>query len=434
MLDKDIINCRDTIVGIDTLVKNIYGEDTKYINFDNAATTPPFKNIFDELEKYMNYYASVGRGVGYKSKLSSDLYNKSRQRVKKFFDINDERYTVIYSMNTTQSINILANALVKSKKDIVISTRMEHHSNDLPWRKYATVKYVEVDEKGKLKVEQFEKLCKKYLGKVKVVTVTGASNVTGYINDVHYIAKIAHKYNAVIVVDGAQLVPHKKINILGSCKEEEIDFMVFSAHKMYAPFGTGVIVGKIDRFSEKYPFIPGGGTVDIVGHDRVFWLKAPKKEEGGTPNVAGVLALITAMDDMENIGLDKIELQENLLKDYFTEKIMKIPEVTLYYDPDDKKRVSVCCFNIKGHRHQELAEYLGNKECIGIRTGCFCAQPYVKKLLGIKDSDTFIFASDKSLYTPGMIRVSFAFYNTVEEIDYFIEAVKRFIKITDDKK
>lgn len=428
MLMKDIINCKDLFVGLDTLVPNPNGENVRYINFDNAATTPPFKEELKVLENYMNYYSSIGRGNGYKAKISTDIYEESRNRVKKFFNIDkNDSYTVIYGMNTTGCMNLLANTLIDDKKDIIIATRMEHHSNDLPWRRVGTVKYVEVDEKGKLKLDQFETLAKKYADRLKVITVSGASNVTGYINDINYVARIAHKYGAMMVVDGAQLVPHRKINLNKKNFDEEIDYLVFSAHKMYAPFGTGVIVGKKNPFIKKDSSMPGGGTVDIVGHDRVFWLDPPEKVEGGTQNIVGVLALMISMDEIEKIGFDLMEKQESLLRDHFTEEIKGMQNIKLYYDTDEKNRLGVCGFNIEGIYHEVLAEYLGKDCSIGIRDGCFCAQPYVKKILGIRDQDTFVLAYDKTLKSPGIVRVSFAPYNTISEVDYCLECINKFI-------
>lgn len=429
MLVKDVINCRDLFVGLDSLVINPKGENVNYINFDNAATTPPFKEVTRVLERYMNYYSSIGRGIGYKAKLSTEIYQESRKRIKKFFNIEEnDSYTVIYGMNTTTCINVLASTLINDKADIIITTKMEHHSNDLPWRRVGTVKYVDVDEKGKLKMDEFETLAQKYQDRLKVIAVSGASNVTGYINDINYVAKVAHKYGAKIVVDGAQLVPHRRVDLKRENLDEEIDFLVFSAHKMYAPFGTGVIVGKKQPFEIKDSVMPGGGTIDIVGQDKVFWLDPPEKVEGGTQNIVGVLALMISMDEIDKLGLDNMEKQENVLRNYFTDEIKSLQKIKLYYDMNEVNRLAVCSFNVEGVYHDVLAKYLGEDCSIGIRDGCFCAQPYVKRILGIEDTSTFIFVGDNDAQTPGLVRVSFAPYNTISEVDFCLDCISRFIK------
>lgn len=419
----------ELIYGNDVTVRNSLGQEKRYINFDNAATTPPFKGVIDSLTEYMKYYSSVDRGVGYKSFISSKIFEDSRENIMEFLGASSSKgYTAIFDENTTHCLNMIARMIIKDKSDVVICTRMEHHSNDLPWRRYATIKYVDVDEKGKLNKNEFEELSYKYRDRLRVITVTGASNVTGYINDIYDIASIAHKYNALIVVDGAQLVPHKNISVCNEDSSKSIDFISFSAHKMFAPFGIGVIIGRKDIVERCEPMMPGGGTVDIVGRNVVFWEHAPKKHEGGTQNIAGVVALDAAINEMRKIGFDVIEERERNLENYFTKNIQDIDGVKIYYDPNEINRVPVCTFGVEGYTHREVGSFLGDEKCIGVRTGCFCAQVYMKILMGLKDTDTFIYAIDKNLKSPGLIRVSLAFYNTTREIDYFMDSLYELIE------
>ena len=237
--------------------------------------TPPFKTVMDDVMNFSSWYSSIHRGTGYKSKLSSQVYEDGRKAVEKFIGADSELDTIIFTKNTTESINLLAHVLAEFHKDeIIISTSMEHLANDLPWRKRFKVEYVKIDEKGNLLLEDLENKLIKNRGKVRLVTVAGASNVTGLINPIHEIARIAHRYNAEICVDGAQLVPHLPVNMEEHQSDEHIDYLAFSAHKMYAPFGVGVLVGKKKTFEPGNPMIYGGGAVRLVSHDFIEWEKS----------------------------------------------------------------------------------------------------------------------------------------------------------------
>ncbi|MEG2338629.1 MAG: aminotransferase class V-fold PLP-dependent enzyme, partial [Clostridium sp.] len=207
-------NYRKLFAGINTPIALESGECIIPINFDNAATTPPFKCVNNSIMENILMYGSIGRGKGQKSEYCSYAYEESREFVLDFLNIKrKDLYSVVYVKNTTEGINLLAKALIKKKDDIIVTSRMEHHANDLPWRREGTVKYIEVDDRGKLDICSLEKLFKKYKGKIKVLSITGASNVTGYITNIESLASIAHSYGAKIVVDAAQLIAHRKISM-----------------------------------------------------------------------------------------------------------------------------------------------------------------------------------------------------------------------------
>lgn len=219
---------RKLFVGLDKKV-NVEGKGRIIpINFDNAATTPPFKRVMKKILETSEYYGSIERGDGQKSLYCSDLYEESRNYLLKYFNAPEDIYTAIFVANTTDGLNMLSNILINSKDDIVITTRMEHHSNDLPWRGKCNLKYVEVREDGRININDIEELVDKYRERIKYITITGASNVTGYINDIKRIAKLIHKYGGKIIVDGAQLVPHKRVSMCQEDSSENIDFLVFS--------------------------------------------------------------------------------------------------------------------------------------------------------------------------------------------------------------
>lgn len=412
--------------GINSLVPLENGDKVPYINFDNAATTPPFSSVISEINNFSPYYSSVHRGTGYKSIISSQFYDKSRDIVLDFVKADPNYHTAIFVKNTTEAINKLSYRLKDEIGDgIVLSTYMEHHSNDLPWRYKYNVDYVDVDEYGRLSLDHLEHLLKKYKRKVKLLAISGASNVTGYINPIHTIAKLAHKYGSKILVDGAQLVPHHPINIKSVGDLTHIDYIAFSAHKMYAPFGTGVLIAPKDTFKDGFSDHIGGGTIDLVTPKEVVWASPPEKEEAGTPNLLGVVALIESIKTLKKLGMKKVsDYERNLIK-YTLEKIRTIPNIKLYDDGNIKNKVSIISFNIDGLYHETVATILSSEGGIGVRNGCFCAQPYIQKLLNISQEDIEKYKQDENTLRPGTVRVSYGLYNNYREINIFIELLNQ---------
>ena len=248
-------------LGLETRVPLAAGGSTIGINLDNGATTPPFISVLEEINRFAPLYGSVHRGAGYKSVISSQIYEQARTEVLKFVGGDVRTDVVIFVKNTTEALNKLANRFwEKNKKTVILTTCMEHHSNLLPWRDKFHVDYIEIDEQGRLRLDDLISKLERYQGAVKLVTVTGASNVTGHRNPIHKIAELAHRYGAKICVDGAQLVPHAPMDMRPATSPEHIDFLAFSAHKMYAPFGTGVLIGPRVFFEEGAPDYQGGGT------------------------------------------------------------------------------------------------------------------------------------------------------------------------------
>lgn len=413
------------ICGLDILFPLANGNKVPYINFDNAATTPPFSSVLYGINHFSPYYSSVHRGTGYKSIISSCLYDQARNIVLDFVKADPKYHVAVFVKNTTEAINKLSHRLKDEIKDgIVLSTYMEHHSNDLPWRYKYNVDYIEVDTKGRLSLDHLEYLLKKYKGKVKLVTLTGASNVTGYINPVHKIAELAHRYGSKILVDGAQLVPHHPVDMKPIEDPAHIDYIAFSAHKMYAPFGTGVLIAPKDTFKTGFSDHIGGGTVDLVTIDEVIWVSPPEKEEAGTPNLFGVVALIESIKTLKKLGMKNISEYERGLTRYTLEKMKTIPNIILYDDGHVENKVSIISFNIDGLYHGTVATALSLEGGIGVRNGCFCAQPYVQKLLNISKKDIENYKENKGMPRPGTVRISYGLYNDFKEINIMIELLK----------
>ncbi|NOX88729.1 MAG: aminotransferase class V-fold PLP-dependent enzyme [Calditrichaeota bacterium] len=427
-----IENVKQFIVGYDSKVPLITGEEKRYINFDNAASTPVLEPVLETINRFMPWYSSIHRGTGFKSQLSTNIYNKTREIVLNYCRANDDAHIVIYGKNTTEMINKLARRLLIEDDQVVFSTWMEHHSNDLPWRYNQRVVHIEVDEQGRLDLNDLRNKLDEFKGKVRLVAVTGASNVTGYINPVHEIAKMAHEHGAEILVDAAQLAPHRALDLKPQDDPGHIDYLALSAHKIYAPFGQGALVANKDVFTRGNPDQVGGGVVDVVDKDYVFWSEPPEREEAGTPNLIGALALAKALQVVDEIGMDKIAEHEMKLTSYALKKLKKLPGMTIYGSDDEndvENRLGVITFNLEGFYHAYLASILNYEYAVGVRNGCFCAHPYLKKLLKITPEENEAYEKrvlnhDRS-QIPGAIRMSFGMYNNEEEVDIFVEALQR---------
>ena len=412
-----IDDLRKLFVGLDKKV-NINGKGRIVpINFDNAATTPPFKRVVKRVLETTEYYGSIARGDGQKSQYCSDLYEECRRYILKYFNAPEEIYTAIFVGNTTDGLNKLSNILINNKDDIVITTRMEHHSNDLPWRNKCDLKYVEVNEDGRINIKE------RYKEKVKYITITGASNVTGYINDIRKISGLIHKYGGKIIVDGAQLVPHKKIYMYKKDSLENIDFLVFSGHKIYAPFGSGAIIGLRKDFNNNLPDTKGGGTVEYVIDNNQLWLNTPEKNEAGTPNLFGAVAIMEAMKEIEKIGFERIEKNEKELLQYLINGLKELNRVKLYADNDCiDDRLGILVFTIDGMKYYEVGEKLSEIKAIGVRQGGFCSHPYTRRVLGIPNNQLQEYINKNGI--PGLVRVSLGIYNSKKEANIFLETVE----------
>ena len=425
------VNPRDLIVGIDAKVPVLDGSYKTYINFDNAASTPVLKPVLDKVNEFMPWYSSVHRGTGYKSRLSTELYDQAHAMVADFVGANHKDHTVIFGKNTTEAINKLSYRLGLKKTDIVIISDLEHHSNDLPWRVQSTVKRIRTDKNGAIDSEHYVKLLSKYRGRVKLVAVSGASNVTGFVPNIHWMAKLAHKHGAQIMVDAAQLGAHRRIRMLPLKDPEHLDYVTLSAHKMYAPFGTGALIGRKDTFSQGATEQCGGGTIELVTANTVVWATSPDRDEAGSPNVVGAVAFATALKTLDEIGMSAIAKHERHITAYALRRLKEVPGMQLYGNTgssDSSDRLGVIAFNIGDLSHFLVAAILSDEWAIAVRNGCFCAHPYVMHLLDIPGSmvrqvRTEILEHRKN-HMPGLVRISFGIYNTIEEVDILVEALK----------
>ncbi|EEJ0015108.1 cysteine desulfurase [Listeria innocua] len=374
---------------------------------DNAATSQKPKQVIEALTHYYEFdNANVHRGVHTLAARATDAYESARGKVAKFIHAR-EVAEIIFTRGTTSAINLVvdsyAEANIEAGDEIVISY-LEHHSNLIPWqqlakRKGAVLKYIELEEDGTISVEQ----AKKTIGeKTKIVALAHVSNVLGTITPIKEIAAIAHKFGAVILVDGAQAVPHMEVNVV----DLDADFYAFSGHKMMAPTGIGALYGKRELLDAMEPTEFGGEMIDFVELYDSTWKELPWKFEAGTPIIGGAIALGAAIDYLAEVGLANIHAHEQELASYAIEEMSKIEGITIYGPKDASKRCGLVTFNLEGAHPHDIATIL-DEDGIAIRAGHHCAQPLMKWL-------------DVS----STARASFYIYNTKEEIDALIDGLK----------
>lgn len=421
---------RDRWVGLDVEVPVAGGEWLSYVNLDNTASTPALRVVRDRVHAFMDWYSSVHRGAGFKSRVSTEAYEDAREVVRAFVGADADRDRVVFTKHTTESINVLAAAIGPSDAGRVAVSVMEHHSNMLPWRRLGAVDHIEVDADGRLRLDSLEDVLRRGEGRVRLVALTAASNVTGYLNPIEDAARLAHTYGARILIDAAQLVAHRAIGMRSHDDPAHLDFVAFSGHKIYAPYGAGVLVGDAAVLDAGDPLLVGGGAVQIVTRDSVMWERAPDREEAGSPNVVGAVALALAIQAVTTMGFDTVERIEAGLTARALRGLTAIGGVQVLGSADADRlddRLGVLTFTVDGLHYGHVAAALSHEWAIGVRDGCFCAHPYLLELLRVDDatieqSQDEIRRGDKR-NVPGAVRASVAPYNTDAEIDRLIDGI-----------
>ena len=388
------------------LEEKVYNKDLIY--FDNGATTQKPRCVVEKIEEgYYHLNANIHRGVHYLSQKATEAHEAARSTVADFLHAG-KLEEIIFTRGTTEAINLVATSFGEAfchEGDEVIVSVMEHHSNIVPWqmlceRKGMKLRVVPMNERGELDLDVFKSLLNE---KTKIVSIAHVSNVLGTINPVAEIIRIAHAKNVPVLVDGAQAVPHIPVNVV----ELDADFYVFSGHKIYGPTGIGALYGKSDWLNAIPPYQGGGEMIATVTFEKTTYNELPFKFEAGTPDYIGSTALAEALRYVQNIGLDKIAAHEHELLTYCTEKLLEIEGMRIIGTAKEKS--SVISFLV-GNIHPYDLGMLLDKLGIAVRTGHHCAQPLID-----------------SLGIPGTVRASFAFYNTKEEIDTFVAALKRVV-------
>ena len=404
-MQRSIVNSYELRNDFPIFKKKINGKDLVYL--DNASTTQkPYSVINSITDFYSNYNSNIHRAVYQLAEEATDLYEQSRKKIANFINVRPEE--IIFTRNTTESINLIAHSWARSnlkKDDVIAITEIEHHSNIVPWQILCQeigtrLEYVGIDESGFLDVEYLIELISSR--KVKLVSISHMSNVLGTIVPIERIIKTAHEYKIPVIVDGAQSVPHMPVD----AKNLDCDFLVFSAHKMLGPTGVGVLYAKKELLEKMKPFMGGGDMIKEVFKFHTNYNEVPYKFEAGTPNIADVVGFGAAVDYLEKIGMENIRKHEIYLTEYALESMQSLKYITIYGPMDSKFRGGVISFNIADIHPHDLATIM-NDHGIAIRSGHHCAQVLMQRL-----------------DVPATSRASFYIYNTKEEIDKFVNAIK----------
>ena len=422
---------REHFAGVDLPVPVYGGATATGINFDNAASTPPLNRVRDMVTTFSDLYSSVHRGTGYKSRLSTEAYEQARELVARFLNVDEKDQVVIFVKGTTDALNRIAAAEARLDGRQVLVTEMEHHADLLPWRHRSGHMMVGLSDEGHIDLEAIEQALKTSDGKISLVAICGASNVTGFVSPIHEVAALAHRYGARVSVDAAQLAPHHRIDVRAGDDPGHLDFVSLSGHKMYAPYGAGVLVAPRDFFAGA-PEVMGGGAISIVTWDDTVWADLPDREEAGSPNVIGAVALGVAIETLLELGFDEMLDHEVTLGLRLIDGLSEIPGVTVLggVEPHTSgTRLALASFVVDGLHHGLVAAALSHEWGIAVRHGCFCANPYVFHLLHMSRDDVVAVEGEvtagRRKALPGAVRASLAPYNTEAEIDRFLEAVRQ---------
>lgn len=420
---------REHFAGVDLPVPVMGGRTVTGINFDNAASTPPLKRVREMVTNFSDVYSSVHRGTGYKSRMSTEAYEQAREQVAQFLGVDTKNQVVIFVKGTTDALNRIAAEQARLDGRQVLVTEMEHHADLLPWRHRSGHIMVGLTKEGHIDVEAIDHELKTYEGSIGLVAICGASNVTGFVSPIHEVAEVAHRHGARISVDAAQLAPHHPIEMLPAGDPGHLDFVSFSGHKMYAPYGAGVLVAPRDFFAGA-PEVMGGGAISIVTWDDTVWADLPDREEAGSPNVIGAVALGVAIETLLELGFTEMLSYEVELGGRLVSGLESIQGVQVLGGAEPcsaRTRLALASFVVDGLHHGLVAAALSHEWGIAVRHGCFCANPYVFHLLHMNKNDVSAVEQEvtsghrKAL--PGAVRASLAPYNTAAEVDRFLDAV-----------
>lgn len=391
--------------------------------FDHGASThAPLPVIEAVNDLMMNKYANIHRGNHTLSLESSDLFDDVQETIAAFVGTDTERSAVIFTQNTTMALDIVAHTM-SFTPGATLTTLMEHHSNDLPHRSRGEVLHADVDEFGRVLYEDVQE--KLDQGGVKLLAVTGASNVTGYMPDIARLARMAHAAGAKILVDAAQLYAHAAIDVKPAEHPEHIDFLAIAGHKAYSPYGGAALIADRDVMDAVPPYMAGGGTVRWVTADNALWTTGPDRHMGGTPNIPGAIALGAATKFLADVGMDNVRQHEVELIDYALKRFAEFDDIVLFGPQESKQKGAVFSFVPGNASHAAFSTALDRHYGIATRNGCFCAHPLLHKLLKLGDTTQWTDALNRgeSIELPGAVRAAVGIYNTQGELDLLFGAL-----------
>jgi selenocysteine lyase/cysteine desulfurase len=400
----------------DRKVPLIDGGEASLLYLDHAASTHSPSCVLERYTRFMTEeYANIHRGTHLLSRVATRSFDECYQTVADFIGGDLDSGAIVFLGNTTQAIDLVAH-VVDPLPGKVLVTELEHHSNDLPYRKRGPLLRARADAQGRLDMDHVRDLLRSNL--VKLVAVTGASNVTGWMPDIHALARLAHEHGALIACDCAQLLAHRRIDVRDVDHPEHLDFIAAAGHKAYAPFGSSFLYGPRWLLDDAPPYLPGGGTASRVSARRVEFVNTPDRHQGGTPNIGGVIAMAESLRFLAKVGMDRIREHERELTAAAMAGMQKIDGVTVYGPPVPDERLGVVSFNVEGVSDLLAAAVLSEERGIACRNGRFCAHIYVDRLLAAQRGQ-----SAEHGATPGAVRASFGIYNTRADVERLLEGV-----------
>ena len=400
------------------------GRERPYLSLDSAASTSALPAVARSVHEFLPWYSSVHRGAGYKSRRATEAYEAAREAALTFAGRDpDGPDTAIICRNTTEAINHLAYRLRLRRDEVVVTTVIEHHANLLPWARLCRRRFVECEPDGTFGVDAVAEALDDG-ERPRLLALSGASNVSGWLPPVESIIEAAHERGVPVLVDGAQMAAHVPLPTTA-------DFVAWSGHKMYAPFGAGVLVGPRRAFADGDPFLAGGGAVDLVDLDEVAWTEPPEREEAGSPNVVGAVAMHSAIEELGRIGWAAIADHDRRLAPRLREGLADIEGVRLLGPESTAAVLPLATFTVEGLPHALVAARLSAEFAIGVRHGCFCAHPYLVRLLGLDHAQVAAYrsavGSGDRRFMPGAVRASAGINTSEADIERLLDALRALV-------
>jgi len=415
------------VVGVGNKVKLAIGKRVVVTLLNNAATTPPFRATLNAVNDFMKTYSAFHRGAGPHANITYGKVQEAIATIRKFVNASP-KHALLFTQNTSAAINLFARLLNLKSTDTVITSSIEHTSNNLPWHYNTKARVVEIEtfSNGAIDEKDLEHKVSKYGKSLKLITMTGASNQTGYIPDMKKLSRLAHRHGALLFIDAAQLAPHRKIDL----QKDGIDALALSAHKIYAPYGVGLLVLP-KKILDRIPVDPGGGSIDMISDNSIVWAPADVRHQTGTWAVAGIVALAESCKTIMKAGWANIVRHERELLKYVLDKLDEIPGLTLYVSKKDYirgKRIGTIPFNLEGYHHALLAAILENEYGIETRAGTICNHKLVRSWFDVSNKEQKAIekkiAKGNRLASYGIVRASIGIHNTKRDIDTLISALK----------
>lgn len=414
------------VIGTDHVTRLSTGKRRRVVLLNNAATTPPFQATWEAVNNFLKTYGTFHRGAGPHADQTYKNVQEAINAIRKFLGVSKDQ-ALLFTQNTSSAINLFIRLLGLKRGDIILTSTIEHTSNNLPWlhNSPAKVVYINAFDDGALDYADVEAKMKQYEGRVKLIAITGASNMTGFVPDVVRLSELAHKHHSLLFVDAAQLAPHRPIHM----HREGIDALAFSAHKVYAPFGLGVLALPM-RILDRQPVDPGGGSIDMISEKDIVWAPFEVRHQTGTWNVTGIIAAGASCKTLMDFGWAKLLRHEKSLVDYATKKLSAVPGIISYFAWEKyrlENRIGTITFNLPKYHHALVSAILEHEYGIETRAGTICNHRLVRRWHKVNDQEQRRIEREikkgNRLASYGIVRASLGVHNTKKDIDELAHAL-----------